>query len=207
MLYCNYCRWDSMEVGIKFDKPTGLAGEVTRMIHPSRSSHTRVTILAQLQKDEDGAVDTVEFDALKDHFESILRAAATAQASHGSSSSTLHATSHHMHAHKSSITAAASAALARDIPGVAKYNPTRSARGAGAREKSTGDEDEVPTYNTRLKCADGKENWGGDADVERMRHIETIGEVATLEQRWSSSWTMSLRTECVPHPSFFAIID
>ena len=25
-LYCNYCRWDSSEVGITFEKPTGLAG-------------------------------------------------------------------------------------------------------------------------------------------------------------------------------------
>lgn len=25
-LYCNYCRWDSAEVGITFEKPTGLAG-------------------------------------------------------------------------------------------------------------------------------------------------------------------------------------
>jgi len=26
-LYCSYCRWDSAEVGITFEKPTGLAGE------------------------------------------------------------------------------------------------------------------------------------------------------------------------------------
>ena len=26
-LYCNYCRWDSAEVNITFEKPTGLAGE------------------------------------------------------------------------------------------------------------------------------------------------------------------------------------
>ena len=26
-LYCNHCRWDSAEVGITFEKPTGLAGE------------------------------------------------------------------------------------------------------------------------------------------------------------------------------------
>ena len=26
-LYCNYCRWDSAEVDITFEKPTGLAGE------------------------------------------------------------------------------------------------------------------------------------------------------------------------------------
>ena len=27
-LYCNYCRWDSAEVGITFEKPTGLAGKL-----------------------------------------------------------------------------------------------------------------------------------------------------------------------------------
>lgn len=26
-LYCNHCRWDSAEVGITFEKPTGLAGK------------------------------------------------------------------------------------------------------------------------------------------------------------------------------------
>jgi len=25
-LYCNHCRWDSVGVGITFEKPTGLAG-------------------------------------------------------------------------------------------------------------------------------------------------------------------------------------
>jgi len=25
-LYCNFCRWDSAEVDITFEKPTGLAG-------------------------------------------------------------------------------------------------------------------------------------------------------------------------------------
>jgi dynactin-4 len=26
-LYCSFCRWDSAEVDITFEKPTGLAGE------------------------------------------------------------------------------------------------------------------------------------------------------------------------------------
>jgi dynactin-4 len=26
IMYCNYCRWDSAEIGITFEKPTGLAG-------------------------------------------------------------------------------------------------------------------------------------------------------------------------------------
>lgn len=30
-LYCNHCRWDSAEVNITFEKPTGLAG--TPIVH------------------------------------------------------------------------------------------------------------------------------------------------------------------------------
>lgn len=38
---------------------------------------------------------------------------------------------------------------------------------------------------------------GGDVDVEYMRHLETVGEVASLEQRWTNSWATSLQTQCV----------
>ena len=193
VLYCNHCRWDSLEVGIKFDKPTGLAGHsIFTFVLPRLTVYSNP---AQLQKDEDMAVDSVEFDALKEHFEPAFRASASS--SHGASSSALHT---HGHAHKSSITAAASAALARDIPGVAKYNPSRSTRGGG-RDKGPGNKDEIPRYKTRLKCADGKGSRAGDADVEWIKRIETIEEVATLEQRSSSSWSISLRTECVPVPA------
>lgn len=34
-LYCNHCRWDSAEVGITFEKPTGLAGTLQTVL-PSR---------------------------------------------------------------------------------------------------------------------------------------------------------------------------
>lgn len=33
-LYCNFCRWDSGEVGITLEKPTGLASELTRPYPP-----------------------------------------------------------------------------------------------------------------------------------------------------------------------------
>ena len=34
-LYCNHCRWDSAEVGITFEKPTGLAGASSLPSSPS----------------------------------------------------------------------------------------------------------------------------------------------------------------------------
>jgi hypothetical protein len=37
-LYCSYCRWDSAEVDITFEKPTGLAGESRSPVHNFGSS-------------------------------------------------------------------------------------------------------------------------------------------------------------------------
>ncbi|KAA1469680.1 dynactin p62 [Dentipellis sp. KUC8613] len=158
-LYCNHCRWDSAEVDITFEKPTGLA--------------------AQLQKFEDSAPDSLEFERLKEHFEPFLRA---------SSSSALPPSAAHSHHHVNPITAAASSALARDIPGVGKYTPyPRSRRDKGAR-------DEMPEYRARVEVGGVSGGAGGDADTEFMQHIEGVGEVAALEQRWASSWATSLHT-------------
>ncbi|KAG9315839.1 dynactin p62 family-domain-containing protein [Chiua virens] len=146
-LYCGHCRWDSAEVGITFEKPTGLA--------------------AQLQKFEDSAPETLEFERLKEHFEPFLPAA--------------------------------SAALARDIPGVGKYNPLGRSRAGRDR---TANKDEMPEYKSRVETAVFSQLGGGgdDADVELLRHMNTIGEVAKLEQRWGSSWTTPLRSSDLrPH--------
>ncbi|KAF9061428.1 dynactin p62 [Rhodocollybia butyracea] len=167
-LYCNHCRWDSSEVGITFEKPTGLA--------------------AQLQKLEDSAPDSLEFDRLKEHFEPIIRASSL------SSSSTVPSTSHSRH-HSNPITAAASAALARDIPGVGKYTPlTRSGRSSG-KDRSA-NKDEMPEYKSRLDItkASAYGSGGGDVDVDFMRRLETVSEVASLDQRWTYSWSTSLET-------------
>ncbi|KAG0177996.1 hypothetical protein DFQ28_005193 [Apophysomyces sp. BC1034] len=53
-LACNVCRWNSQEIGMKFEKPTSLA--------------------LQLQKNEEALADAKEFDHLKEHFEKHLRA-------------------------------------------------------------------------------------------------------------------------------------
>lgn len=165
-LYCNHCRWDSAEVGITFEKPTGLA--------------------AQLQKFEDSAPESLEFERLKEHFEPFLRTSSLSSLSHVPSTS-----SHHLPT--SSATAAASAALARDVPGVGKYNPlTRSRVG---RDR-TANKDEMPEYKSRMEISIlGQLGSEGDgSDVEALRRMEIAEEIASLEQRWGNSWTTSLRT-------------
>ncbi|KAI0769923.1 dynactin p62 [Fomes fomentarius] len=157
-LYCNHCRWDSAEVGITFEKPTGLA--------------------AQLQKFEDSAAESLEFERLKEHFEPFLRAS--------SSSTALPSASSH-HVHTNPITAAASSALARDIPGVGKYNPlSRSRLG---RDKAA-HRQEYPDYKSRVEIGNGAAFSG--EDVEFLRHLEDVSEVAALEQRCTNSWVTPL---------------
>ncbi|KAL1745787.1 dynactin p62 family-domain-containing protein [Schizophyllum fasciatum] len=170
-LFCNHCRWDSAEVGVTFEKPTGLA--------------------AQLQKFEDSAPDALEFDRLKEHFEPVIRASALSASAHGGPSA--HARSPSQHTSSlSSVTAAASAALARDIPGVGKYNALSRSR--AGKDKSAS-KDEMPEYRARQDVAAVSiiGGGGGEADVDFMRHLEGIAEVASLEQRWESSWATPLR--------------
>lgn len=42
IMYCNYCRWDSAEIGITFEKPTGLAGA-------SLAIHSLLRLIGRLQ--------------------------------------------------------------------------------------------------------------------------------------------------------------
>lgn len=148
--------------------------------------------LAQLQKFEDSAPDSLEFERLKEHFEPVIRASSLSASTSGAVPSSA-AHSHHLHTN--SITAAASAALARDIPGVSKYNPhMRAGRGGSGKDKSA-NKDEMPEYKSRvdISTASALGSGGGDNDIEFMRHLEMIPEVASLEQRWEGSWVTSLR--------------
>ena len=136
-----------------------------------------------MQKYEDSAPDNLEFERLKEHFEPYLRnqlAASTGM--HGMPA-----------AHSlNPVTAAASSALARDIPGVSKFTRSRS----GRVEKPT--KEDLPEYRSRIEV--GVSSFGldqGDEDVEFMRLLEEINETAPLEQRWLSSWTPSLHARLV----------
>ncbi|GJJ15647.1 hypothetical protein Clacol_009925 [Clathrus columnatus] len=153
-LYCNFCRWDSADVGIVFDKPTGLA--------------------VQLQKYEDSAPDTLEFERLKEHFEQFIRVSNAVASNHPTGSN-----------HMNSITAAASSVLSRDIPGVAKYSGRKS------KSDKHNNRDEVPPYRSRFEAgANGiLGQGGGENDVSFLATLEDISEVQTLEQRSISKFS------------------
>ena len=192
-LYCNHCRWDSAEVKITFEKPTGLAGASDTII----VCHETYLGIAQLQRFEDSAPDALEFERLKEHFEPFIRASSLS-----SSSSAHHAvtpSAAHSHSlHSNSITAAASAALARDVPGVSKYNPlatrTTSGRSGSGKDRSL-NKDEMAEYRSRLEVAKAalSGGGGGELDVDFLRNLHDINEVATMEQRWGNSWVTSLQ--------------
>ena len=140
---------------------------------------------AQLQRFEDSAPDSLEFERLKEHFEPFLRTSSFSSSSHLPTHP-----SHHTRT--SSITAAASAALARDIPGVGRYNNIANPLGRSRGKDKSVNKDEMPEYRSRGEVADS----GMGAEAEFMKHIEDVGEVAGLEQRWVGSWKSSLQTKC-----------
>jgi dynactin-4 len=157
-------------------------------------------LTAQLQKFEDSAPDSLEFERLKEHFEPFIRASSLSSSTN-ISHATAHPSSaaHSHHVHSNSITAAASAALNRDIPGVSKYNPlTRSTSGRGGSGKDRSlNKDEMAEYRSRLEISKASVlgSGGGEADMDILRHLEDIGDIATLEQRWVNSWATPLQTQ------------
>lgn len=196
-LYCNHCRWDSVGVGITFEKPTGLAGMYLSNLLP-KLLVDRV-LKAQLQKYEDSAPDSLEFERLKEHFEPFIRSSLSASTSTSHPTAHINSVAHSHHLHPNSITAAASAALARDVPGVGKYNPlarSTSGRSGSMKDKSV-NKDEMSEYRSRLDISkvSAHGTGGGEADVELMRRLEDIGQAASLEQRWLNSWASSLKTQ------------
>ena len=145
---------------------------------PKQQRSVDAHLAAQLQRFEDTAPDSLEFERLKEHFEPFLRA---------SSSSGLsgHPQATHSHpAHINPITAAASSALARDIPGVVKYTPAPR----GRRDK--GPRDELAEYRSRVEVAGTKDT----SNVDFIRRLEEASQIAALSQRWTSSWTTTLRS-------------
>ncbi|KAG8711875.1 hypothetical protein FRC09_020373 [Ceratobasidium sp. 395] len=159
ILYCSFCRWDSEEVGVSFEKPTGLA--------------------LQLQRFEDSAPETLEFDRLKDHFEPLIRAAGSGAATHVTS------------ARHNPITAAASHALAREVHGVARHQLAKDT-GRTGKSKPRGDPwDNYVAHGPSSGGDTGGGSVGGFDDVEWMRNLERIEEVAPVEARWDASCFLS----------------
>ncbi|GAA6002447.1 hypothetical protein JCM10207_001126 [Rhodosporidiobolus poonsookiae] len=186
-LTCNFCGWDSKSVGITFEKPTGLA--------------------LQLQKSEEPTAELLEFDHLKDHLEPFLR---RSQAHAGS-----HAPGHAHGAGASSSSSAAhgaSAQLFRDIPGLSSSRYGAGLFGTSSRARAAHDAgtavDELEKYRSLYEARGGgtgsrdKENkrartapvpTGAGVDreadlVKAMREMTDLEEVASVDQRWVTSW-------------------
>jgi dynactin-4 len=132
----------------------------------------------QLQKHEDSAPDNLEFERLKEHFEPFIRASSASSSA-----------SHHLRPtqpiHANPITAAASDAISRDVPGVTKYNPLSRSRVGRDRPNR----DEMPEYRSRI---DVSLTGNDSANVDHLLRIQSPDEIATLEQRWINSWTSSV---------------
>jgi len=95
-LACSFCRWDSKQVGISFEKPTFLA----QQLHQADSSPSEL----------------LEFDKLKEHFEGYLKSQTQV---------TPLSTSHHAHRQAGNMGSpahlAASLALSKEVPSVSRY--------------------------------------------------------------------------------------
>ena len=68
--------------------------------------------------------------------------------------------------------------------------------------------DEMAEYRSRVDISTASKlgGGGGEVDVDYMRHLETVGEVASLDQRWTNSWAMSLKTQYVSAQDIFHIL-
>jgi dynactin 4 len=138
----------------------------------------------QMRKYEDSAPDSLEFERLKEHFEPYLRSQLASSSAIQSGLIGTHSLN--------PVTAAASFALAREIPGVSKFTRSRS----GRVEKSA--KEDLPEYRSRIEVGVG--SYGTeqvDEDIEFMRLLEEIDETAPVEQRWVNSWTPSLHSRFV----------
>ncbi|GAA5944772.1 hypothetical protein JCM3775_006495 [Rhodotorula graminis] len=185
LLACNFCRWDSKQVGITFEKPTGLS--------------------LQLQKAEEPSADLLEFDHVKDHLEPFLRRSQAQSGVGGAAGASSASTSAN----------AATAQLYKDIPGFSsRYGgagslfastTTRARHGAHGGDASTAP-DELEPYkslypargggpgsekeNRRARAASDKDK-GVDRDaelVQAMRSMVDMEQVASVERRWTAGW-------------------
>jgi dynactin-4 len=74
---------------------------------------------------------------------------------------------------------------------VGRYNSANPLGRNRGKDKSV-NKDEMPEYRTRMEV--GGSSIVGEAEF--MKHIEDVGEIAGLEQRWVNSWRSSLLTRC-----------
>ncbi|KAI9601660.1 hypothetical protein H4Q26_001493 [Puccinia striiformis f. sp. tritici PST-130] len=175
-LACTFCRWDSKQVGISFEKPTFLA----QQLQQAESSHSEV----------------LEFDKLKEHFEGYLKSQSQAQPLPAS---------HHVHRLAGNMGSgspahlAASLALSKEVPTVSKYgtqlglpssvfklrsnhslfNNSTAALPANLNPDGTWKED-VPVYESLFPPA--------ETSTQETSSNLLIEQLTPIEKKWEEAW-------------------
>lgn len=86
-LSCGVCRWDSLEIGVKFDRPTGIAREYYCIVDlPFQIPISLNFLLVQMQKAESESPSVAEFEQLREHYEKLGRLYSSTAVAAGSTS-------------------------------------------------------------------------------------------------------------------------
>lgn len=153
-LWCQACKWDSKQVGITFERPTGLARACWLFTPWRPKSRADLSIcqsrLVQLQKMTPADPATTEFDRLRDHLEPFLKAGLAVQAGTAATASTpapkglsslpsrygslMNLASYSRSRSHSHLSAAAAASATNDDPD--PYKPEASSRTRSEQEAS-----------------------------------------------------------------------
>ncbi|GAA5981804.1 hypothetical protein JCM10908_004614 [Rhodotorula pacifica] len=193
LLSCNFCGWDSKQIGMMFEKPTGLA--------------------LQLQKAEEPSAELVEFDHIKDHLDPFLRRSQAEASGSGTTASTSSAAA----GGPSSVSARlfqdqSSLAARYGLTGVSVGRSNR-ARQAAAEARTT--VDELPPYTSLFPSRGGGKGSGSGGSGQESRkgkeprreedHIQSEADLlaamrgmsdwetaASVDRRWTSSWRPSV---------------
>ncbi|KAK4056932.1 hypothetical protein OIO90_002182 [Microbotryomycetes sp. JL221] len=193
-LQCLFCLWDSKQLGMTFEKPTGLS--------------------QQLQKTENTSPESAEFNRLQDHFEPFIKRN-LAQSSISTARVQQHATTSTTIGGLSSTIMAATAALSsssllRDM-GSSRYsgnNRSRSGFGTSASsfDKSlAGQRDELEPYDALFpysmdnqstdakgkRVARQSRDWDRER-IDAMRDLKDVEMIANVQQRWTNGWKQSV---------------
>ncbi|KAG0667261.1 hypothetical protein C6P46_002673 [Rhodotorula mucilaginosa] len=182
LLSCNFCGWDSKQIGMTFEKPTGLA--------------------LQLQKAEEPSADLLEYDHIKDHFDPFLRRSQAEASGSGGIPSTSTAGTGSVSARLFQDPVGLAARYGLSGVTVGGSNRARLA----AAEARTG-LDELSPYSS-LSPSRGGGRQGSSRDARKGKeprreedHVEEEAEllaalremtdwetVAGVDRRWNSSW-------------------
>ncbi|GAA6002127.1 uncharacterized protein JCM10292_000768 [Rhodotorula paludigena] len=186
LLSCNFCRWNSKEAGITFEKATGLS--------------------LQLQKAEEPSLDLLEFDHIKDHLEPFLRRSQAHAHAHPHASTSSHAGSSSATAHLFRDIPSLGARY-----GAGASGRSRTATG-GTDPFAAGAPDELERYTAlypargggpgsekanRRAMAEREKGKGVDRDaelVQSLREMSELEEVASLDKRWTVGWEPPVRS-------------